>query len=791
MQTSIRSYLVLLFFLFFSLHLFCQIHIKIVNIETNLPVEKAFIYNESNSLLGFTNAEGMITLDSNINKIIIRVDGYLPKIEMIGKLDKTIYLFKKIKKKSDPKAVSILKKVWEKSSKNNADHLNAYKFDSYVKFTLDMPSDSVTYINHPKRKLDTLNNKLKGFLEKSMVFIGERTMLYEYDKKYGKKAIVTAYKAGGFSNPQFFNFSIAKSMVNDYPEMLKPRETQGTISRLVDSVYINNRKTYVIYTYSHGKSEAQFYKNLTVFVDSESYALVKLIGNNSKISNIYYEITYAPYEGIWYTEDEYMKTEILSSNFIKKINKLLPKGLHSITRLTTTATIDSHVTNFTNDVSYTANDFKGYEYVISKEVSHNADEKISALRDDSLTHREATTYNELYRISKEYKLEPKLRFLRKLTEGDLELGFFNFDIYSIFSHNLYESFRYQLGGHTNHKFSKNTRIGGYIAKGTRDEEVKGGADVTFFVNKHQGGELSIKAETDVLPVGRTKIKYLTPKDELTAKTNNIYNGDYFSYRKVELSYQQDFLKNIDITFAVDFQRQRVNFHYKFKDYDESTWFNYVNTAIRLRYAPNVKYIESNNGKYTLQDKPPYYYFTYAKSWKLFENSTGIHRLYLSALYTFLSKLGKTEIIGNIGATFGDTPIMNSFEGNGVAKHGNSIWGRFAFKGFQSFETMRPSSFFSDRFISFQFTHHFRPLRVSEFKSLHFAVLYNGLIGWMPNKDVHSLFEFDVPKDYYQEVGFEANKLLLGLVGVGVYARLGAYKVGNLDQNMSIKLTMEL
>ena len=135
MQTSIRSNLVLLFFLFFSLHLFCQIHIKIVNIETNLPVEKAFIYNESNSLLGFTNAEGMITLDSNINKIIIRVDGYLPKIEMIGKLDKTIYLFKKIKKKSDPKAVSILKKVWEKSSKNNADHLNAYKFDSYVKYT--------------------------------------------------------------------------------------------------------------------------------------------------------------------------------------------------------------------------------------------------------------------------------------------------------------------------------------------------------------------------------------------------------------------------------------------------------------------------------------------------------------------------------------------------------------------------------------------------------------------------------------------------------------------------------
>ena len=791
MQTYIKSYLILLFLLFSPLCLISQITIKIVNIETNFPIENASVYNEANHLIGFSNEEGIIKLDNNINKITIRANDYLPKIEMIGKLDKTIYLLKKIDKKSDPKAVSILKKLWENSKKNNADYLNTYKFDSYVKFTLDMPSDSVSYIYTPKRKLDTLNNKLKSFLEKSMVFIGERTMLYEYDKKYGKKGIVTAYKAGGFHNAQFFNFSIAKSFVNDYPEILKPREMQGNVSKLVDSIYINNRKTYVIYTYSHGKGETQFYKNLTVFVDSENYALVKLIGNNSKISNIYYEITYTPYEGIWYTEDEFMKTEILSSNFIKKINKLLPKGLHSITRLNTTATIDSHITNFTNDISYSPKDFKGYEYAISKDVSNQVDEKISLLRKDSLTKREATTYSELNRIFDKYKLESRLKFFRKLSEGELELGFFNFDVYSMFSHNLYESFRYQLGGHTNYKFSKKTRLGGYIAKASRDEEAKGGADVTFFINKQHGGELSFKAETDVLPVGRTKIKYLTAKDELTAKTNNIYNGDYFSYRKVELSYQQDFFKNLDITFVVDYQRQRVNFHYKFKDYDESTWFNYVNTAIRLRYAPNVKYIESSNGKYTLQDKPPYYYFTYSKSWKLFENSTGIHRLYLSALYTFLSKMGKTEIIGNVGATFGETPLMDSFEGNGVAKHGKSIWGRFSFKGFQSFETMKPSSFFSDRFVSFQFSHHFRPLRVNEFKSLHFTVLYNGLIGWMPDKDLHSLFEFDVPKDYYQEVGFEVNKLLLGLVGVGVYVRLGAYKVGNLDQNLSVKLNMDI
>jgi hypothetical protein len=157
----------------------------------------------------------------------------------------------------------------------------------------------------------------------------------------------------------------------------------------------------------------------------------------------------------------------------------------------------------------------------------------------------------------------------------------------------------------------------------------------------------------------------------------------------------------------------------------------------------------------------------------------------------MSKWGTTEVIGNIGALFGDTPIINTYEGMGVAKHGHSLWGRFSVKGFQSFETMEPSTFFSDRFLSIQLAHHLRPIRVNEFKSLYFTLLYKGLVGGMSDKNIHTMFEFEVPKDYYQEIGIEANKLVLGLVGVGVYTRIGAYSTGNLDKNIYIKLTLNL
>lgn len=787
-KKNIISFLTLLFFL----QAFAQLQIKVVNINDNQPVINAFIFNESKKQLGKTDEQGIFYLNNKEDKILIQAEGFNKKTENLGKLDKTIFLFPPgTSSKSDPLALSIIQKSWEHQSKNNPDFLNSYRFNSYVKFTLDVPSDSVHYITHPKRKLDSLNNAFKYLLEKNMLFIGERTMVYEYDKKYGKKAIVTAYKAGGIDNPELYNLALSQSMVNTYPEILKPREIQNNIVKFIDSLYINGRKTYQILIYSKGKSETQFYRNLDVFVDAESFALVKILGNTSKVSDVYYEIVYAPYQEIWYAQSEYMKTKILSKNFINKINKILPKGLHTITRLTTTSVVESHFLNFESPVNYTAKQFQGYEYQIDKNVTKNADEKIAELRTDSLTPRETSTYSQLDRISKKYKLESKLRFLRNLSVGKMELGFFDLDLYNLFSHNLYESFRYQIGGHTNYKLSTAFQVGGYIAKATRDEEVKAGGEIKFFINKKQGGELSFKAETDVLPAGRTKIKYLTPKDELSAKSNNVYNDTYFSYRKLELSYQQDFFKNIDITFSVDYQRQRANFDYIFKNYDKDSWFNYVNTAIRLRYAPNVKYIETPVGKATFKDKPPYYYLTYSKSWNLFDRSTAIHRVYLSAIYSFMTKLGTTKINGNLGAIFGDTPIMNTYEGMGVAKNGHSLWGRFSVRGFQSFETMDPASFFSDKFASIQFTHYLRPIRVSEFKSLYFALIYNGLMGTMNNKNDHKLLKFDVPQDYYQEVGIEADKLLLGIIGVGVYCRLGAYQESNFDKNLYIKLTLNI
>lgn len=780
-------FLIIIFFIF-SLPIFSQVKIQLFEINNKKPIPNLAIYNLDKELLGYSDSLGYFRVNKE-KRILINDPTYDTKIETIGNINKKIFLFrKKIKVKSDKKAIEILSLVWKNRTLNNPDQLKQYKFNAYSKIWVNADPDSIKYIPSPKNRIDTVSNKIKRLLQQNYLFIGERSMTYKYNKKYGRKAYVEAYKAAGFKDPSIYNLSLSFSIVNQFPEILKPRSIKNNTAQLVDSIYIDGRKTYEIYFFSSGKTHNQFFRSATFYIDAKSFAITKIIGNTSNISDIYHEVNYQLFDNIWFAQSEYIDIKFLHENFIKKINKVLPRGLRSITRVNFEAKIFSEYKDFEDQVDFLPKEFNGYEYEMSDQVNDNSEYKIAEARNQNLSLKELSTYKEINRISNKYKIENKLRFLRTLSTGELEIGFFDLDVFKLISHNLYESFRYQLGGHTNYKLSRNFKLGGYIAKGSNDEEVKFSGDATFYINKNHGGELQLKTETDVLPAGRTQIKYLTPKEEIESKSNNIYNDYYFSYRKLELNYRQDFFKNLDINFAVEYERQRVNFAYKYKNYAENTWFNYLTTSIRMRYAPRVKYIKTPLGKSTLEDHAPYYYLTLTKYWNLFEKSTSAQKLYASAIYSFVSKLGTTQIIGNLGIIFGDTPIMNTFEGMGVAKNGNSLWGRFSVKGYQTFETMNPSSFYSDKFLSFQFTHEFRPIRVNQFKSLHFAFVYNGLIGWMPNKEIHHDFNFETPKNFYQEVGFEANKLLLGLVGVGVYSRLGAYTFGNMDQNLYIKLT---
>ena len=73
--------------------------------------------------------------------------------------------------------------------------------------------------------------------------------------------------------------------------------------------------------------------------------------------------------------------------------------------------------------------------------------------------------------------------------------------YKLASFNKLEGFRMQLGGRTTTNVSRKVRLGGYVAYGTRDEDVKGGGSVELAFNPRLTRKLSLSARHDVMQLG--------------------------------------------------------------------------------------------------------------------------------------------------------------------------------------------------------------------------------------------------------------------------------------------------
>lgn len=822
--------LLLIFCLFLISISYSQIKIQTIDFETGKVVKATKIYSLSNELLGETDNEGYYSLPSEQNKIVLKADGYSDKTEPIGREDKTVFLFPKDKEnskilnevvvtaKDDPKALRLLRLMWKNLKNNHPDYLGNYQFSSYTKFAMDANSDSVKLIKNPKDISDSIENAFKKTLKKNMLFIGERAMEHKYDSKLGRKNLVVATQTSGMKTPIYEALG-AQLLINELPSSLKEENYKYYRYKLLDSLEINDRKTYKLGYVMRSKYSKDYSKSATFYIDAESFALVKFLGEVSGSYNSYFEIEWEKYKNIWYTKNELVKIQMYSTpkeeekkeeensatkskNTQKRENQKSKSKTKNkkeeektqeeqVESIKPWVTILTYFSKFTSPVEFNKKDFSGYEYEIAPEITKNADEKISGYRDQQLTEREKLTYVNIDSLSQKFKLERKLKWLMALTKGELEVGKVNLDLFNFLKYNDYEGFRFQIGGKTNYKFSEKFSLHGYAAWATKDNNFKGNLGTDFFVNRKNSGKISLDVFSDVAPSGRNPIRDMSSKEDLRRQINNLYNADYYSYRKASVSYQQDFFKNITINLIVDYQTQLSDFDYAYKNNQPRTWYNLAETSLRIKYAPFAKYMATPSGKVTLEDKYPYFFFNYTKNWKVFDADFNSDKIDFSTIYGFSTKLGYTNTSLNAGKIMGNTTLMNLYEGMGNAKKGDNTWKRFGVGGINTFETMNVGSFYSDQYISFNLQHYFTRIHLFGQKYLYPKIIYNALIGNMHKPEIHSLHNFSVPDKLYQEVGFELRKLILSNFGIGTYYRFGTYNSGKFEDNFYVKATLDL
>lgn len=809
-----KYFLLILFLL--SLSVFSQTKITVMDgFMEDQPMEGVSVIAENNTELGMTNQNGVFVVPSDHRTITLSFEGYKDKKLVVYGKDLTIYLEPITVLLSstqitndDSEARNLIKKVIQNKKRNNIENLKSFQYKSYSKFLVTANKDSMPYILFPKNEEDSSYNDMRKLLDKSHLMLGERAMDHKYSSQFGSKNIVKATRISGTKLP-LYEFAAMQPISKNFDEekinfffrqFINPVSNTGLSEyryRISGKDEIDQQQMIVVSFFPQKKGGNKQQIKGKVWIAEDNFALTKFYAENLSDSNIAeLEMDWTIYKKYWFPKQQRFRMDggVISYPSVK--DSIDAEGKVILDTIQKKEKVWLHLTttfkDFISPKNFEANEFRGYENEIDLNSMDNSEETLNSYRDSLLTETEQNTYIKIDSIGEKYKMDRNIRLLRIISSGGkYSIGNYDLDLTKIINYNDFEGFRLGIGGNTNYKFNEDFSINGYAAYGLRDQKFKFGGGLDWFVNKPYSGIAFAKYENDVAPTGKQDhdlqnnyLKYIN------GNFGNVYYDKYFSYQKVQVGYQQDFLQNFTFRLSGIYKEREAKFWYQYQDNRTDENFLSFDTELALRWGPKDRFVRTPFGKVTISSGVPVFYFTITQGLNLFNADYTPTRLDFSYLDNFQTFFGKTDLQVATGLSWGDTPIFGLYEGMGNAKSGNQIFKHFGMAGLHNFETMQPGEFYSDRFISFHISH-----KIAGFKWMKREIfpefIYRGLIGDMKNRDEHMGLNFQTPKKYYQEAGIEFNQMIYGILGVGAYYRFGAYAHDTFDQNFFLKVTLKL
>ena len=791
-------------FLFLSIVLFAQVNVRVYDSRDEFRIQNAKVTDQDAKLLGYTNDLGELEIDSSIKIINIEANEYLNQtikrsnqelVEVF--LEPSISLSAVEFFTNDSVARNFVRKVIRHQSKNSLKKADSYFFQSYSKLWSTVESDSLKLILNPKDRKDSTLNNWKKFLNESHIFLSERATEHKYSRRFGTKNLIKSSRISGLKTPLYELDAMQPILINldqskfefFFKDIENPISYDGLNYyryKIVEEFDYNGRNTVLVaFTPKQKLNKRQLRGEF--WIDEKTKALVKILAENTN------DQFYADFDAEWKLIDGHwfplyqvyrMESGFLGMDGIKLSKDENEEGEK--------LWIFNQV-NFKNvkiPVNYNRNEFIGYETEASFEINTiEKTERILAQYRDQLSAKDTMTYVKIDSISDKYNVENRLKLMRIIQKGGkLEIGKVDLDLTKLLSFNNYEGFRIGAAFNTNEKWSTNYSLNAYTAYGFRDEVLKYGYGADYFVNKSYSGRIFGNYVQDVAASGQ--IPYLLQNNItkfINGSLRNMYNNQYYSYKRYTIGYEQDIFKNITFNASLNYEKQKNEFNYKYEG--NSGWSDLYNSQLAVRWAPKDQYLRTPYGRVTVKQGQSVFYILANKYWKLGDSPFNAFRLNLTYADVFESKVGKTKLNASAGAVFGELSLMNLFEGMGNAKN-KPVFKNFGLSTANNFETMRPGEFYSDRYVSFQIRHIFAGIKVGNNVILP-QFIYRGILGDMNHKQNHEDFQFKSPKHYFHETGIEVNNIILKNFGIGAYYRLGAYSLPKFGDNLYINLTFNL
>ncbi|MFH6997549.1 DUF5686 family protein [Flavobacterium sp. FlaQc-57] len=819
--------------LFFTLTIQAQFQINgIVTDSNNKPLPFATITTSDNNNT-ITDVDGKFTLNSSVkaNHFLVSYIGFQTKtIEILDQKKfysvslslKTDDLKEVIVSNENP-ALTIIRKVIANKDKNNPQKkLNSFQYKSYNKLIVTANPDSIdgridssaAYKDFDKKRIniDSSDYKFKEIISKQHLFQTEKISQYQFGNNKLKETILGT-KMAGFKQPIYEVIAFNLQSISIYGAKYELFETkyENPISngapasynyKLLDTVNIKGRDTYMIYFKNKQKRKSSGLEGV-LYIDQENFAVAKAVMRIKGVLDIsgIHEFEYVPSEKIWF-----------QSNTTFRIVK--GKNDDDIKILGGTIQFDGDVEdNFeprkksASDFTYLLSESNNFDihyntkepiknpalYIeIKDDASKKPEEFWNQYRKESLDLKSQKTYQLLDSISIKKRIENRLGLGRKIINGYFPIGPVDLDLKKIISFNNYEGFRLGLGGITNDKFSKNFRIEGYSAYGTKDGEVKYSLGTGVLLDKNTNTWINGYYTDDVREIASTVFA-------VDKRVFKIYDprpiniSTFYKYISWKANVQTKIIPKTEAVLELARTYVQPEFDYLF-NYNGQLYSNYVMTTamVSIVWAPFSDFMQTPTGRNETDKQFPRFTFQYTQSLpNVLENDFTFGKIDFKTEYEKKYLNGqKTSLLLQGGYAMGDVPLTHLYNTmpNNLTKE--TVVQRITFAGRNSFETMFFNEFFSSQYIFFQIKHGFDRIKILKKVRPSLVLVTRMAWGNMENPEQHVGPAYKTLDKGFFESGIELNKIYKGF-GLGGFYRYGPNQLLKFENNIAVKISYVL
>jgi hypothetical protein len=802
--------------LFFSLGIISQVTSQtqlkgmIIDKNSKLPIPFASVVyqKQSKQKCLISDVYGKFEIDeTNVNCIAVSCLGYKQEKIQISGVNRTNIIVELepstnelnevIVTPANNPAIRIIKNVLENKKRNNFDNYEKFSYQCYFKTIMDVKlSDDAT-------QQDSLKiTKNKG-LKNRAPFISECVVSCLKSNKRVENKII-AQRTSGIEDPllvqsfvsmfhnsvSFYNNSISlfelplssDKSIDEYVGPLSDEclscynfELENSYTTTLDSVFVINFRP------KKGKN----FNGLkgTLFISSNGYAIQNIVVEPSEKGLIGFKFR-QDYE---YIQNKWFPTKL--DEEIGWVSRKVNQKINAYPVYLITSKIDS--------VNYNPNTLKRNIYLekvyLDESSLKKSDLILNSIRPDSLSQREKNTYHFVDSIGRNRNFNYWAKLLPKLMVGKIPAKGVDIDLNSIYNYNNYEGSRLGIGLYTSEKLSKIVSLGGFVGYGFKDEKMKYGGQLVFDLNKYNDLKLKLSYQNNLKEVGSEIIN-----DYSTVSLSEYlrsYMGSRFDnciQKKVEFGFRT--FRFIKVTTSLSLNEFSPTYTYSFKG---SNLLHFQADAIQIsaKYAYGEELESLGNQRIVNYEGNPIINITYKRGLNLLnKNSYQFNRIEASIDYTtYNGRIGQSNFRLASGFIDRSLPYGLLFTGEGSKSSDIPLLIN------NSFQTMLPYEFLSDKYIHLFYSHNFGSLLINtkKFKP-QFIIVQNSGWGALNNASYQGI-DFKTKEKVYLESGLIINNIIkLNYInmfylnfGIGGFYRYGYYSSNNFTDNFALKLSMSI